>query len=285
MVGVETSQWVSAAHLMQCCVLMIIVDSSSKTGSSLQCTFLSPLLNYNCFWYQLTHPVYYRLYTKDGPLESNHPIYSNDRFISRITSTLVRPPQTATSLTKCLCKIEGLEHRKCALYKSLLDNTALDDSNCLLFRGAPRLGPSNVDPVALIVDTRTAEKRSQASNSVESQELLERDYEQRYGATLSHFVGNNLINFQCTIAFTTMIVALSQKRLSTRMTPLWAVSTLFLCPRLTLFLPWKIALSNSKMFRVTMFSYSRMRAATRPWMRVMRSPSLIRSQDLKKTSL
>ncbi|KIJ92417.1 hypothetical protein K443DRAFT_685274 [Laccaria amethystina LaAM-08-1] len=127
-----------------------------------------------------TRYIYYRLYTKDGPLESNHPIYSNDRFISRIASTSVRPPQTAASLTKYLCKIEGLELRKCALYQSPSDKTALDDSTRLLFRGTSGPGPSDVDPVALIVDVRAAEKRSQALNAVESQELLERDYEQRY---------------------------------------------------------------------------------------------------------
>ena len=96
---------------------------------------------------------------------------------------------------KYLVKIEGLEHRKGALYRSLSDNTALDDSTRLLFRGTPGPGTSDVDPVALIVDTRAAEKRSQASTSVESRKLLERDYEQRYGAALSHFVENNLTIF------------------------------------------------------------------------------------------
>ena len=123
---------------MQWCVLTIIVlDSWSKTGSSLQCAFLFPLLDYNWLSYQLTCTVYYRLYTKEGPLESNHPIFSNDRFISRIASTLVRPPQTAASLTKCICKLEGLEHRTGALYQSLSENTALEDSTRLLFQGTP----------------------------------------------------------------------------------------------------------------------------------------------------
>ena len=99
----------------------------------------------------------------------------------------MRPPQTAASLTRYLCKIEGLEHRQGALYKSLSDNTALDDSTRLLFRGTPGPGPSDVDPVALIVDTRAAEKRSQASSLIESQELSERDYEPRYGAPPSCF--------------------------------------------------------------------------------------------------
>ena len=64
----------------------------------------------------------------------------------------------------------------------------MGDSTRLLFRGTTGPGPSDVDPVALIVDTRAAEKRSQSSSSVESQELLERDYEQRYGAAPSRVV-------------------------------------------------------------------------------------------------
>jgi len=50
MVGVEPSQWMSAATHW-CSVLMIIVDSWSKiTSFSLQCAFLSPLLDYNWLW-------------------------------------------------------------------------------------------------------------------------------------------------------------------------------------------------------------------------------------------
>ena len=108
------------------------------------------------------------------------------------------------------------------------------NSTRLSFRGTPGPGPSDVDPVALIVDTRAAEKRSQASSSVVSQELLEQDYEQRYGAALSLVVEIYLISFQCTIAFMTMMVGLSQKHLSTRAIPLWVMSTLFPCPHLTL---------------------------------------------------
>ena len=88
-----------------------------------------------------------------------------------------------------------MEHRKGALYQSLSDNTVLDDSTRLLFRGTSGPGPSDVNPVALIVDTCAAEKRSQASSSVESQKLLERDYEQRHGEGFSCFVENNIDKF------------------------------------------------------------------------------------------
>ena len=57
----------------------------------------------------------------------------------------------------------------------------------LLFRGTTGPGLFDVDPVALIVNTSSVEKRSQALSSVKSQELLERDYEKRYGAAKSCF--------------------------------------------------------------------------------------------------
>ena len=50
--------------------------------------------------------VYYQLYTKGGPLQSNNPIFSNDHFISRISSKSVRPPYTAALLKRYICKIE-----------------------------------------------------------------------------------------------------------------------------------------------------------------------------------
>ena len=103
-------------------------------------------------------------------------------------STPVRPPQTAASLMKYLCKTEGIEFRKGTLYQSLSDNIPLDNSTCLLFRGTPGPGPSDVYPVALIVSTRIVGKRSQASSTIDWQELFEWDYEQCYGAGLSCFV-------------------------------------------------------------------------------------------------
>ena len=50
--------------------------------------------------------VCYRLYTKEGPLESNNPIFSNDHSISRISS---KSAHTAASLKRYICKIEAME--------------------------------------------------------------------------------------------------------------------------------------------------------------------------------
>ena len=63
--------------------------------------------------------------------------------------------------------------------------TALDDSTHLSLQGTTGPGASDVDPMALVVDKRAVERRSQVTSTVQPRELLERDYEQRYGAALS----------------------------------------------------------------------------------------------------
>ncbi|EDQ98971.1 uncharacterized protein LACBIDRAFT_335496 [Laccaria bicolor S238N-H82] len=124
-----------------------------------------------------TSAVYYRLYTKGGPLESINPIYSNDRFISRILSTSVRPPHTVASFKRYLCKIEDLAPENCTLYQSLTENTALEDSTRLSLRGTPGPGSSVDDPIAL---ASSNERQSAVESSAASKDLLEQDFEQRY---------------------------------------------------------------------------------------------------------
>ena len=128
--------------------------------------------------------VYYRLYTKGGPLESNKPIFSNDRAISRISSKSVRPPHTAASLKRYVCKIEGVEGpEKTALYLSLSGKKPVDDSARLALRGNSGPGSSEIDPVVFLVDKGAAEKRPKSANNAGSNELPARKIKQRYGAS------------------------------------------------------------------------------------------------------
>ena len=60
----------------------------------------------------------------------------------------------------------------------------LDDSIHLSLGGTTGPGASDLDPMALVVDKRAAERRSQATSTVELQELFEWDYEQRFGEAL-----------------------------------------------------------------------------------------------------
>ena len=110
----------------------------------------------------LTHlrPVYYRLYAKDGVIESCNPVYSNDPFTSRILPKSLTPPHTALSLKKYLCKIEGLAGSNASVFESLSSDIALADSTRLKLRGHLGLGASSRDPMVLVVGVAKAEKRS-----------------------------------------------------------------------------------------------------------------------------
>lgn len=115
--------------------------------------------------------IYYRLYTEDGPLETYNPVYSDDIFISRISSKSIAPPRTAASLKKYLCKIEGyqIEPGKFNLYLSLGEKTPVEDSIRLALKGNSGAGSSGFDPVALIIGVK--EKRMKAPDMVNVKEL------------------------------------------------------------------------------------------------------------------
>ena len=121
-----------------------------------------------CLHSRWTHPtesrqlVYYRLYTKDGAIESLNPIYSNDPFISRILPIFITPPRTALSLKKHLCKIEGVPGlgSNAILFEALSSDAAIPDSTRLKLRGHLGPGVSSRNPMALVFGVAEAEKRS-----------------------------------------------------------------------------------------------------------------------------
>ena len=111
---------------------------------------------------EFLQPVYYRLYTKDGAIESLNPIYSNDPFISRILPIFITPPHTALSLKKHLCKIEGLAGlgSNALLFQALSSEAAIPDATRLKLRGHLGPGVSSREPMALVVGVAELEKRS-----------------------------------------------------------------------------------------------------------------------------
>ncbi|EDR02820.1 uncharacterized protein LACBIDRAFT_332125 [Laccaria bicolor S238N-H82] len=108
--------------------------------------------------------VYYKLYTKDGALETNRPIYSNDRFISRVLSRSVAPPHTAGSLKLRLRKIEGFEEGD--LYLSISEKSHVEDSTRLSLRRQVGPGLSKDDPVALVVSDPEKRQYSQGNSLI-----------------------------------------------------------------------------------------------------------------------
>ena len=113
--------------------------------------------------------VYYRLYTKDGPIKSKHPVYSSDPFIGRTLARLVAPPHTTAALKKHLCYIEGLSSNTAKLFVSVSCLTPKDDSArlSLVASSAPGLSPE--EPVALVVG---GHERAGAAHQLQ---LAERD--------------------------------------------------------------------------------------------------------------
>lgn len=128
------------------------------------------------------HPyIYYRLYTKNNPVESKNPIYSNDRCISRILVKSVAPPRNIGSLKKHLWKIEDLDGTPTnTLYLSLSEKAPANDLTHLQLKGGPSPGSSELDPMALVVESPKLRKKLAAGSKVDSKTLPEWPHEHRY---------------------------------------------------------------------------------------------------------
>lgn len=112
--------------------------------------------------------IHYRLYTKDGPITSNNPVYTNNPFIGRTLPKHITPPRTALSLKKHLCKIEGLPSpTSFELFESLSSHTAVLDSSRLALKEYSGCGFSGDDPIALVVGLEAATKRPASTAQLE----------------------------------------------------------------------------------------------------------------------
>jgi hypothetical protein len=135
--------------------------------------------------------VYYRLYTKDGAIQSINPIYSNDPFISRILPIAITPPRTALSLKKHLCEIERVAGlgSNALLFEALASDAAIPDSTRLKLRGYIGSGVSSREPMALVVGVPEVEKRSSGPDP-QAKELCENPdpHETRYSMYRSFIV-------------------------------------------------------------------------------------------------
>ena len=87
---------------------------------------LAPMAYFN-------HAVYYRLYTKLGAFELNHPLdTNNDRFVGRIPLIFFAPPDTVASVRRFLCKLEGLSEPDKALVFIPLSSPAPEEDSARL---------------------------------------------------------------------------------------------------------------------------------------------------------
>ena len=170
--------------------------------------------------------VYYRLYTTEGPISSNNPIYANNPFISRTLPKLITPPRTASSVKKHICKIEGLSGAESSrLFESLSSRSAAAESSKLAVKEDSGLGASRDDPIVLVVGVEDAKNRkANATQLVGLPEAL--PFEPRYGTFQHTVIGLVfLIDIQSITASTMKRVRRLLKRLLTRTTLLWVAST------------------------------------------------------------
>ncbi|EDR06217.1 uncharacterized protein LACBIDRAFT_294706, partial [Laccaria bicolor S238N-H82] len=98
--------------------------------------------------------VYYRLYTKDGAIESNNAIYSNDRSLGRIDAKDVAPPYTVILLKNVLCRKEGFKTSdRSNLYLSVPSYMPMEDGTRLSLTAQSGPGLYEHEPVVLVVDS------------------------------------------------------------------------------------------------------------------------------------
>ena len=183
----------------------------------------------------LRRPVYYRLYTKEEPIRSKNPIYSNNPFISRIIPRSVPPPRTAASLKRHICKIEGFSApQSCTLYLSLSEKVPVDGVTRLSLQGDFGPGLSSSDPVALVVGPQETGNRSLASVETRALDQVEEQVQTRYGAYSFFELQAPLIGvIQFITAFMTRAEKSPRKCLSIKMIPHWDASRSYLFRPLT----------------------------------------------------
>lgn len=108
---------------------------------------------------KVTHYLYYRLYTKDGPIASNNPIYANDPYLSRTLTKFITPPRTALSVKGRICSIENLSRTtECSLFESLSGMTPIENTARLSMQGHSGPGLSEHEPVILVTGSQDVER-------------------------------------------------------------------------------------------------------------------------------
>ena len=221
------------------CTIFLIANVKTEISSepSLQCD--RPFLSLY-HWPQLRFTVYYRLYANNDALESKNPIYSNDRFVGRISFKSITPPRNIASLKRNLWKVEGFQGiQTCALHLSLSEKAPAEDLTRLPLRGS---GSSELDPMALVLNGTEVEKRLAMSNNLDSNTLPEWPHEQRYGERLFPHKVYLLTSRQSTIVLMMTRVRSYRRRLLMKPTHLWVALTRSPFPRRTTALLWRLDL-------------------------------------------
>jgi hypothetical protein len=103
--------------------------------------------------------VYYRVYAEDGAVPSANPVYSDDRYLGRITATLVAPPHTVISLKSCLSTVENIDDSvSTSLFIAASSRSPMDDAGRVSILAYPGPGCTPNEPMALVATISGAGK-------------------------------------------------------------------------------------------------------------------------------
>lgn len=112
--------------------------------------------------------VYYRIYTEEGNLGLTNAFSASDPYLGRIGATLVPPPHVASSVKRCLAKLENIDiHTDTSLFLTPSSEHSMEDSAqvAVLKPGGP--GSNSQEPLVLFAKLTTADRtRRQISSGI-----------------------------------------------------------------------------------------------------------------------
>jgi hypothetical protein len=105
-----------------------------------------------CTTYAITHKVYYRVYTVDGAITSSQTPKSSDPSLGRISTILIAPPHTVTSIKRCLCHREGIvNYENARLFITASCRSPMNDADEVPNLNSAGPGVTSREPMALVV--------------------------------------------------------------------------------------------------------------------------------------
>lgn len=95
--------------------------------------------------------VYYRVYAQDGALRSMKAVLGEDPYLGRIRARDITPPQTITSLKRCLSKFELIgDYSLTDLFMTPSDQTPSADSERVSINAFSGAGSDPVSPLSIV---------------------------------------------------------------------------------------------------------------------------------------
>jgi hypothetical protein len=97
------------------------------------------------------------VYTKNRAIPLADPIYSDDLYLGHISADTVAPPHIANSIKYCISSAENIDEiRASTLFVSILSETPIGDTGCVLILEYPGPGCTPNDLIVLFTELSSA---------------------------------------------------------------------------------------------------------------------------------